>query len=663
MKVEVVFCMYFITLLNNLQMISSSKFKFMRESRELLKRSGTTPVHPCVRECIKGQTLTCKYKFLVEDSTSMDLACANCPFNQTDCNLPGCTPAGGIQRPIITVNRMTPGPEIQVCEGDTIVVDVVNILKSEGITIHWHGLHQVNTPFMDGTPYITQCPILPFNSFRYQFKALPHGTHMWHGHVGFQDCDGLYGKLIVRRQEPSTFRNLYDYDLPEHSIIIWHWYNWISQGILENVLHTNTSIKPFGILINGKGSFKEFKDSSNRKIFTPREVFHVKKGKRYLFRAALNSAIYCPVQVSVDNHTLEMVSTSTSNIKPLRVDSFMMNAGERFNFILMSNQSNDCYLMRFRAFGDCGDENGLHQEAFVCYDGRVPELKTEYSFTYDQGRRDGKLFNAVQVAATNYEKNELISVTDIRSSEENELDVKGTPMMTLYVKLDSKIYNDALYPGSWPQFNDITFDFPTKPMYPQKEELDDNDTCSEISAKTNHCVGTFCVCPYTHDLPLNALVELVLVDVSIERKQDHPIHLHGNNFYIVAIEAVGRNITFESIKEMNEQGKISKVLEGVPSKDTISVPNKGYAVIRFKTTNPGYWLFHCHVSNHMELGMAMVFKVGQHSDMVKTPKNFPRCGNWVYEPEIEPSNNHAGSYNGVSIIVTTIMIAAHFFLN
>ena len=64
-------------------------------------------------------------------------------------------------------------------------------MKSESITIHWHGLHQKGTPYMDGTPYVTQCPILPQDSFRYQFKAAPHGTHMWHGHVGkqsYNDC-------------------------------------------------------------------------------------------------------------------------------------------------------------------------------------------------------------------------------------------------------------------------------------------------------------------------------------------------------------------------------------------------------------------------------------------------------------------------------------------
>lgn len=37
---------------------------------------------------------------------------------------------------------MMPGPAIEVCKEDTIVVDVENKLLGESTTIHWHGLHQ-----------------------------------------------------------------------------------------------------------------------------------------------------------------------------------------------------------------------------------------------------------------------------------------------------------------------------------------------------------------------------------------------------------------------------------------------------------------------------------------------------------------------------------------
>lgn len=72
----------------------------------------------------------------------------------------------------------------QVCLGDEIVVDVENGLMGDSTTMHWHGHHQRGTPYMDGVPYVTQCPIPPGTTFTYRFRALNPGTHFWHSHTG-----------------------------------------------------------------------------------------------------------------------------------------------------------------------------------------------------------------------------------------------------------------------------------------------------------------------------------------------------------------------------------------------------------------------------------------------------------------------------------------------
>ena len=38
------------------------------------------------------------------------------------------------------------------------------------------------------------------------------------------------------------------------------------------------------------------------------------------------------------------------------------------------------------------------------------------------------------------------------------------------------------------------------------------------------------------------------------------------------------------------------------------------------------WLFHCHIDFHSELGMTLVFKVGETSQFPLPPPNFPKCG-------------------------------------
>ena len=79
---------------------------------------------------------------------------------------------------------------------------------------------------MDGTPYITQCPILPGTRFVYKFKAQISGTMFYHSHVSFQRGDGHFGPYIVRQPvEEEANAHLYDFDLTEHVIFPQEWFH------------------------------------------------------------------------------------------------------------------------------------------------------------------------------------------------------------------------------------------------------------------------------------------------------------------------------------------------------------------------------------------------------------------------------------------------------
>lgn len=71
-----------------------------------------------------------------------------------------------------------------MCQNDKIVVDVVNRIAAHTISIHWHGISQETTPWMDGVPMVTQCPIHSRNTFRYEFPATHSGTFWYHSHEG-----------------------------------------------------------------------------------------------------------------------------------------------------------------------------------------------------------------------------------------------------------------------------------------------------------------------------------------------------------------------------------------------------------------------------------------------------------------------------------------------
>src|SRR5215813_11156710 len=67
---------------------------------------------------------------------------------------------------------------------DGFHVEVVNQLKVP-TSIHWHGLILPN--LMDGVPFVTQDPIPPGKSFRYDFPLKQSGTYWMHSHYGLQE--------------------------------------------------------------------------------------------------------------------------------------------------------------------------------------------------------------------------------------------------------------------------------------------------------------------------------------------------------------------------------------------------------------------------------------------------------------------------------------------
>jgi len=76
-------------------------------------------------------------------------------------------------------------------------VKVRNTIPDEGTAIHWHGLLQKATPYMDGTPGVVQCPIAPGSEFTYRFQADLYGTTWWHSHYSSQYGSGLFGPMVI----------------------------------------------------------------------------------------------------------------------------------------------------------------------------------------------------------------------------------------------------------------------------------------------------------------------------------------------------------------------------------------------------------------------------------------------------------------------------------
>ena len=125
-------------------------------------------------------------------------------------------------------NGTWPGPLLRVTEGDNVRVIHRNDLD-ESTGLHFHGQALPNA--MDGVPFITQQPIMPGQTFVYEFTAKPAGSHMYHSHHNATDQvgRGMLGAFIVDPLDPAQRYQV------DHDVI------WISNDSLG------------GFTINGKG--------------------------------------------------------------------------------------------------------------------------------------------------------------------------------------------------------------------------------------------------------------------------------------------------------------------------------------------------------------------------------------------------------------------------
>ena len=99
-------------------------------------------------------------------------------------------------------NGTTPGPTIEVVEGDRVRIYVTNNLP-EATTVHWHGVVVENG--MDGVAGLTQQAIAPGETFKYDFVLRYAGTFMYHPHFDemTQMALGMMGMFIVHPRRPT----------------------------------------------------------------------------------------------------------------------------------------------------------------------------------------------------------------------------------------------------------------------------------------------------------------------------------------------------------------------------------------------------------------------------------------------------------------------------
>jgi FtsP/CotA-like multicopper oxidase with cupredoxin domain len=109
--------------------------------------------------------------------------------------------APGMKANLWGYNGQSPGPTIEVVEGDRVRIFVTNKLP-EHTSIHWHG--QLLPSGMDGVTGLSQPGIAPGKTFVYEFVARHAGTFMYHPHADEmqQMAMGMMGFWVTHPKDP-----------------------------------------------------------------------------------------------------------------------------------------------------------------------------------------------------------------------------------------------------------------------------------------------------------------------------------------------------------------------------------------------------------------------------------------------------------------------------
>ncbi|MCG9555506.1 multicopper oxidase family protein [Vibrio sp. Isolate31] len=133
----------------------------------------------------------------------------------------------GFNTNVLAFNGEIPAPIIRCRQGEKVTIRFTNKL-SEPTTIHWHGLR---IPIeMDGVPFLSQPPIIPGETFVYEFTQPDAGTFWYHPHMNSVKKlgMGLVGLIIVEESAPVQFDE-------EHALMLKHWHI-DKQGQLKDLM-------------------------------------------------------------------------------------------------------------------------------------------------------------------------------------------------------------------------------------------------------------------------------------------------------------------------------------------------------------------------------------------------------------------------------------------
>uniref|UniRef100_A0A803NU66 laccase n=1 Tax=Cannabis sativa TaxID=3483 RepID=A0A803NU66_CANSA len=482
----------------------------------------------------------------------------------------------------ITVNGQYPGPTLEVSNGDTLVVKVTNKARYN-VTIHWHGIRQMRTGWADGPEFVTQCPIRPGGSYTYRFTIQgQEGTLWWHAHSSWLRAT-VYGALIIKPRQGDS----YPFTKPkrETPILLGEWWDANPIDVVRQATRTGGAPNSSdAYTINGQPG-DLYNCSSKGTVVVP-----IGSGETNLLRV-INAALNQPLFFAIANHKFTVVGADASYVKPFTTTVIMLGPGQTTDVLINGDQPPARYYMAARAY----------QTANATFDNTTTTAILEYK-SAPCASKNCPTTKPIMPQLPAF--NDTNTVTAFSKSFRSPRRVEHEQPL---LRSPKQHFNSPGLPAGIPGV--FTTDFPANP--PVKFDYTGNVSRSLWQP----IPGT-----KGYKLKYGSKVQIVLQDTSIVTPENHPIHLHGYDFYIVA----------EGFGNFNPQTDTKKFnLVDPPMRNTVAVPSNGWAVIRFVADNPGAWIMHCHLDVHITWGLAMVFLVdngvGELQTIEPPPADLPLC--------------------------------------
>ena len=455
-------------------------------------------------------------------------------------------------------NGQYPGPLIHVPQGATITANVTNRLELP-TAVHWHGIRLDNR--FDGVPGLTQDPIAPGETFQYRIHFPDAGLYWYHPHhrEDVQQDLGLYGSLRVDAPDPAWF------GLANREQVLMLDDLLVGGERLTGAGGGDTHLIPFGrdrathalmgrfgnlLLVNGEPDYRLTVDRG--------EVV------RFFLTNVSNTRTF---NVSFGGAPIKVVASDIGKFeRQTWVQSVVIAPAERYVVEVRFEEPGEAPLVNRVQAIDHVYGNFFPDDAVL---GVVTVTDTPAAPDHGTSFRELRSHPDVAADIDRY-RDAFGRPVDHRLLLTLEVDGLPDPLEPL-LNVDRSFFNPVEWSGTMPRMNWVSTADRVRWI------LRDLDTGLENGA-------------IDWRFRRGDVVKIRLRnDRGAVHAMQHPVHIHGQRFLVLSRDGVPN--------------------DNLVWKDTTLLPAGSTADLLLELSNPGRWMLHCHIAEHLESGMRMVFDV------------------------------------------------------